>query len=414
MKEVPNDTESGKREIQSNLPEGETPEQTVVKESGGEKTPANRILQAQKVTGEPKKLVIDFPERDPIDDPVRYSDKEDVIELRDAKNRRYLVKRAVVDLGYLDYSHDAQSFSANPNYPKKLQNRDRSQITEQAKIKKQGTSLDTGVLTSENIGATEGAPVVYIKDGHPYVVQGNGRVMSISRAVSDDPSGLAKYEDIVRQKAANLGISTDNMEHPVYVRVMDKANDTDAIHIATDGQESTAGTMNRIEKSRAIGRSIGIEDGPPGVFSFVPDEILKEGGLTTETATKFMQDNPKIAEFVREASKSGSVATKEEVLDIIKGLFAHTLPENAKIFASNGTDLGNYIYESAPYFSYVHSLVKSGQLDGMYDLMPFIEDSSVLFNALSRKRMSAKQIVGLLKDLHNNINVFEDESYGGA
>ena len=152
---------------------------------------------------------------------------------------------AVVDLDSLNPSHDFRTGVPVSNvdrgqYPQGLQPRDyRPDSDEAAKVVRFAGEKKAPYYISTHPGADSGPPTIS-PDGT--VINGNGRVSSLQYA-AHHARDYGWYRDALREQAAQFGVSpedVDRMKHPVLVRVVDMAPDSeDAVRFARAGNVST-------------------------------------------------------------------------------------------------------------------------------------------------------------------------------
>jgi hypothetical protein len=180
----------------------------------------------------------------PADDTLgglRYNTKT----VRNPRGDKVPVEFRVVEREVLTVSHSGMDFTLNPQYPKEMQPRDRTRITQQLKIKQNAQNLDPGLLIDDFNSTDRGAIVVGV-DG--IVESGNGRLMSIDRAKQMHPERYADYQQYLLE---NYPEAT-GMKDPVLVQVRQGDMDWETrIKMAERDNEGSSMEMTRAEKARA-------------------------------------------------------------------------------------------------------------------------------------------------------------------
>jgi len=140
-------------------------------------------------------------------------------------------------------------------YPKSLQPRDYSAPGEQEKVDRIARDIEPAVLINKHPAASEGPPTI-TPDGT--VINGNGRQMSLERAI--DRGTYGKYKSELLKNLDQYGINPDDvqgMKNPVLYRVveMDPRSDQ-ARTFAAAGNVSMTQAQSPVRAAASLGRLI--------------------------------------------------------------------------------------------------------------------------------------------------------------
>jgi len=193
------------------------------------------------------------------------------------REREIPARYRVMEAGDIISSHNAD-FGTNANYPAELQPRDRG--NRQA-LMQQITSMSQNLRPDdlmESRNLNQGAPVIR-NDG--VVLNGNGRVMAISRAYGLNMA--ENYKEALKAKAQELGLNPadiEKMKNPVLVREVSgnlSANELqDVTTSTTGGARLGAGEQARADAEKLTEQILNL---------YVPNEY---GDLTTANNREFV------------------------------------------------------------------------------------------------------------------------------
>lgn len=183
----------------------------------------------------------------------------------------------VMEAGDIVSSHNAD-FSTNAKYPAELQPRDRGK---RQALMQQITSMSQNLrpedlMDSRNLN--QGAPVVR---GDGVVLNGNGRVMAISRAYGQGKANA--YKATLKAKAQELGLNPadiDKMKNPVLVREVSGNLSEDEMRDVTTSTTGGA-RLGASEQARADAEKLTEQT----LNLYVPNEY---GDLTTAANRDFV------------------------------------------------------------------------------------------------------------------------------
>lgn len=242
----------------------------------------------------------------------------------------------------------------NPNYPQVLQPRDRTSAASKMQVTKYANDLNPRLLMNNPL-SSEGAPIIS-KDG--VVESGNGRTLSIKRAMANGTDGAAKY----KQALKDAGYNIRGVKNPVLVRIRETPmTDAERIKLAQDSNVRTTLGTSSVEQAEK-----------------------DAGNLSPSTLNKFMGGDLSQArnrEFVKSALKDvvpeneqASVFSKEGALSQegerrIAGALLHKAygDEGITRLLTENTDnelssLGKSLTSAAPEWAKMREDVKSGAI----------------------------------------------------
>gem|GEM_PF-2168543 len=167
-------------------------------------------------------------------------------------------KYKVVEASSLIPSHDAKTFSKNPNFPLDVQ--ERSYDTDkqaQARVIEQSQKFDPSFVLSDDNTPVNGPPVV-TADG--VVLGGNSRTMTIQRVYNEKGRDTA-YRTRLTNLASNYGLKkadVQKFDKPVLVRVLDQSPQTteQARFIGSDLNKGFTADLSETERAISNGKRI--------------------------------------------------------------------------------------------------------------------------------------------------------------
>lgn len=293
----------------------------------------------------------------------------------------------VMEAGDIVASHNPD-FGTNENYPTELQPRDRGK--RQALMQQINTMSQSlrpaDLIESRNLN--QGAPVVR-NDG--VVLNGNGRVMAISRAY-----GLNKaqqYRDALIAKAQELGIDPNEvakMKNPVLVReVSDNLSGEelqDVTNSTTGGARLGASEQARADAEKLTAHTLDL---------YVPNEY---GDLTTAANQEFvasaLRDVANKSEYNAYTDARGAI-NADGILRVKRAVFALAYGDESVVskMAESTNDaiknITNGLSSAAPVVAKVELGIKQGQLKNI-PLAPAIVTAVNRLDSLRRQGKSVK------------------------
>ncbi len=193
----------------------------------------------------------------------------------------------VVEASSLVPSHDAKTFSKNPNYPEGVQERNYDTDKEsQLRVIQQSKKFDPSFVLSDDPTPSNGPPVV-TADGT--VLGGNSRAMTIQRVYEEKGRNIS-YRTRLTNLAQNYGLNKadiQKLDKPVLVRVLDQSPQTteQARFIGSDLNKGFTADLSETEKSISSGKRVS-----PKTVLFVASELNKLG--ETASLRKAFEANP--------------------------------------------------------------------------------------------------------------------------
>lgn len=156
--------------------------------------------------------------------------------------KEFNVRHAVVSGDDLIASN-LDNMRPNPKYPQILQPRDRTSLASRQQITKYANDLNPRLLMNNPL-SSEGSPIIS-KDG--VVESGNGRTLSIKRAMSNNTEGAAKY----KQALKDAGYNIRGVKNPILVRVREAPmTDAERIKLSQDSNADTKLGMSTVEQAK--------------------------------------------------------------------------------------------------------------------------------------------------------------------
>ena len=148
------------------------------------------------------------------------------------------VQYALVDIDDVIVSQDIDTFKDNPEYPKELQNRDRSE--QKASTLEKAAKLKPYML-GEAAVASDGRPIGFIDtNGRIVVIAGNERTMAIKMRHRGDYGGLSEYEDYLKENLSKFGIADQDTKGRMLI----------ALYNGEENIVSMAKLLNQVEQKQ--------------------------------------------------------------------------------------------------------------------------------------------------------------------
>ena len=188
----------------------------------------------------------------------------------DSHGREYRIRYALDVGNAVVTSHSARDGTANPGYVQELQPRDRGGALLRMQVAELTEGFDARRYLSPAYGPDTGAPVVFVHEGRPMVVAGNGRLMAFRRWVKKGRVTPWREAVLGRWKTPTLGKPLAKSAWPV-VRLLETVNGepatlAHAVELAGASQSSPSGETTRvteaISEARAMGLSSPLDLGP--------------------------------------------------------------------------------------------------------------------------------------------------------
>lgn len=295
------------------------------------------------------------------------------------------VRHAVVEGRDLIASqHD--DMTHNADYPQVLQPRDRSTFASHQQVTNLAHTLNPRLLM-DNPLTSEGAPIVS-KDG--VVESGNGRVLAIRKAFTENPQGADKY----RQALQDAGYNVDKVKNPVLVRIRETPmTDDQRIKLTQDSNVRTTAAMSSVEQAAKDATRLS----PETLERFRGGDIkLLRNRDFVKSAIKDMVPESEQASVL---AKDGGLSQEAE-RRINNALLTKAYgDENITRLLTENTDndlttLGRALTHVAPVWAKMREAVKSGQIPVAMDITPIITDATKLILRARKGGESLPEILG--------------------
>lgn len=283
-----------------------------------------------------------------------HTDANDAIEYR----------WAVVDVSGLNISN-ADDGRINPEYPQELQPRDRTSAGSEAQVADIAKNMNLDRLSNAS-GVGDGAPIVG-PDG--VVESGNGRVMGMRRALTQDTQAARAYAKRLTDTAGTYGLTADQVravKHPVLVRV--RSTDVDRVAFVLAANVSTIAPKREIEQAKIDAKQI-----VPDLFgTFVPSE---DGQIFTAANADFIRGF--ISAIVPPAERPAIIdargnLTQTGLRRIRNALFVHAYGDSPEALNAlsrltesidaTGSNIASALVAAAPRFAEQNARIAAGAL----------------------------------------------------
>jgi hypothetical protein len=192
------------------------------------------------------------------------------------RGTRVKIQYAVVELSQVIASHNA-ALKPNPDYPAKLQPRDRTRIASEDQVQRIVKNLRPEFL-GESVKASDGCPIL----GDDFIVEsGNVRTIALYRSYASDRAD--QYRDYVVSLSDALGLDAKKIlgaTHPALVRI--RLSPIDRVAFAHECNEQSVAAMSPTEQAQLDAEKL-----DAGMLSlFNPDE---NGNLATSSNRDFVR-----------------------------------------------------------------------------------------------------------------------------
>ena len=257
---------------------------------------------------------------------------------------RYDLEHRIVDVMDLRVSHDPHTFAPRDDYPSELQPRLRERAATRLQVEKISANIEPGVLLTDFHVLDRGSPII----GPDMVVEsGNGRVMALQRAVTDNPEGFAAYVAQLADSSASFGVEDDAIGvRSVLVRV--RLTEVNRQAFAEEANTGATIAASAIEQARTDAGKITVAM-LQGII--VGDSQSIEDALRSRTNRQFVQRFLQVlpdTEQARLVDKQG-VLNQDGVRRAVLAIFVSAFPGDAglrlaeKAFESIDLDVRNVV-----------------------------------------------------------------------
>lgn len=236
--------------------------------------------------------------------------------------KRYTMVYQVIDLGDVHTSDRwvGNQLKPNADYNQAYQPRDRGEQTAREQVESIASKLDPELLMDEYKTTDRGAPIV---SADQMVLSGNGRVLSIARAIDGYPERYQDYRTKLDTFARKYGIDPAeyaDMQHPILVRELMNATPEETLQFISDANSRASKDMTDFESANADARKID----PKSLVNLVVDEAdTVEGMLHKRANQEFVRSFMyKIPETERGELYTNGMLTGKGVTRIKNALFA--------------------------------------------------------------------------------------------
>lgn len=160
------------------------------------------------------------------------------------KGKKLKIRYALVPRDKLVVSHNT-AFNENPEYPQEIQNRNLATAANKAKIIETQNNYIPDMLMANPI-ASDGRPIAIIdKDGRIIILAGNSRMVATNRR--EEVQGLKDYEDTLREKLSEFGISDQDTTGKMLVGIY--SGEEDLIELARLLNEQEQKALTKTEQA---------------------------------------------------------------------------------------------------------------------------------------------------------------------
>lgn len=320
------------------------------------------------------------------------TDEQDFVRV---SGKKVPVKYEIVEADTLKTSHTPTG-EENLDYPKFLQNRDRSrqELVDQVKNISDKNKIEPERL-GKNVVATEGAPVV-LDDGT--VVAGNGRTNGIKLAYQGDAGQI--YRDYLK----NQGYNVQGMKKPVLVRKMQQRYSDEAMRAFIEGG-NVAGTSQLSVSETALGDANKITSDLMSVYN--PEYEIDNIENTQFLRTMFNEVVPE-QERGRYLDQNNYI-TPAGVDRVQNAMLAYILPNNRVLSSILETKddvlkkASNGILNSAHKIVALDTAIKNGDVKQEYSILEDLRSAFELYVGAKRSGQDLQAYI-------NNMDMFSNVS----
>lgn len=322
------------------------------------------------------------------------------VTVRTEDGTKFRVQYKVVEADDIVASNVADgSFAKNPEYPQRLQPRNRESAVSQTTANKIAANLDPELLT-ENNNANMGAPII---DENGYVENGNLRMLGIMLAHAKENEPARHYEQYLAENAENFGLKRSDVEalvHPVLVR--ERIDNADGlvekiINSTTGGQHLNASEQAK-QDAKALSETT--------LSKYRENE---KGELNREFVEAAINDIAKMSPNIENEMRTtdGNVS-QIGLMRIKNALFARAygdsklLERAAEATTDNSKSVTNALLNVAPSVAKIKSAMESGKLFSADFAKPMLEAAN--------KTISMRNEGKGLQEVLQAIDMFGDET----
>lgn len=296
------------------------------------------------------------------------------VAVRTDDGTKFKVRYKVVSADDIVTSNMADgSFAKNPEYPQRLQPRNRQSAVSQATANKIAAELDPELLT-ENPLANLGAPIID-QDGN--VENGNLRMIGIMLAHAKETDGVKAYEQHLAENAERFGLTRADVEgvsRPVLVR--ERIEDADGLLEKIIGTTAGGQSLNATEQAKQDAKAL-----TEATVNKI--NVKANGDLNQEFIAAAIQDIAKLSPNVENMMRDANGNVSQNGLTRIKNaLFAKAYGSDPRLLqlVAESTDndiksITSAMLNVAPKVVKINALMDSGRLLKADFTKPIIESA---------------------------------------
>jgi hypothetical protein len=300
------------------------------------------------------------------------------------------VEFVLVEAEHLTTSHEGSPLKENPEYPGKLQPRDRTRAASEEQVEDIKRKLDPARLGSGRV-SNSGSPIVGA-DG--VVESGNARTLAIKRAYDEKTEEAAAYKRWLVENAEAFGLNKNvlmGMVQPVLVRVR-KSGERRA-EFAERSAAPEAQTMSAAEVARKDAGNITTEM----MGAFNPSE---SGDVTAASNSEFLRlfldtlsknERSDMMDAEGEISVDGVKRIENAVLAKAYGDAGNVVETLLESKDAQIKRIGAAMLKSAPAVMDARDSMAQGIVDPALDLVEPLMEAVTMINRLRREGMAIEK-----------------------
>lgn len=255
--------------------------------------------------------------------------------------------------------------SDNPQFPARLQPRDRSRADSDDQIREIIKNFDPARLGA-SAEADRGAPIVG-KD-RLFVESGNGRVMSLRRIYADHPERAEQYRQFLREQGYNI----EGMTAPVLIRRrVDDMSDEDLVAFTDEANVDATKRMSASEEAKRGAKILTPEVlslyAPGAAISATPNQDFVRAYVAKVPAplrSEYMQDDGAL-------SVGGVLRIRNALLEVAYGRTERS-NERIKTLTESTDDetraLSSVLTDMAPTWALLRQDIAQGDIPAQFDV----------------------------------------------
>ena len=286
--------------------------------------------------------------------------KGDIVTVMTEDGTKFRVQYKVVEADDVVASNMADgSFAKNPEYPQRLQPRNRQSAVSQTQANKIAAELDPFRLTDSK-DANNGAPII---DSEGHVENGNLRMIGIMLAHAKENAPAQAYEQYLAEHAGEFGLNRSDVEalaHPVLVR--ERIDNADGLIEKIIGSTSGGQRLSAVEQAKQDAKALRQE-------TLDKYHVNEKGKLNPDFVASAIKDiaevSPNIENEMRD--KEGNISQLGEIR-LKNALFARAYDDDALLERAaeskedNVKSLTNALLNVAPIVAQMKSDMEAGDL----------------------------------------------------